>query len=208
MYTIERDVDREAVIITVHNTSASGRQWTDRVELTRYYHRGEGEINYRLLRDPDDGLARWHSRCQMLRVVDEEALTTAEKTLYEVEYEKALLVEAGHHTWQYNIARKLSEETGLPSIYKTDLTYHDAYRFAVENPHAFGFILREAGTWMVTARTPWKFVSYVTGQAASGSSRYYVILRETFLEVTAEFLRDYFEELRLREKHEHEIATG
>jgi len=108
--------------------------------------RGDLDISYRILRDPNDSLARWTGTPQYH--VSQEAIDEAERMIINYwKNEIPALIEKGKQHPAYNQMKAIAEKE--VKHFQPDFYFFDTIRLATENPDTFIWATRKTGTWML-----------------------------------------------------------
>lgn len=119
----------------------------NRVELSYQNRKQNNDISYRIKVDATDPLGRWTSRPE--DYISSEALKYARLSLAKLERKQKRIVSLGRRMPAYKVLAAEAKRLGLPTHYKEDLTFHDAYAIGAHNPAAFLWAIRECGTHMI-----------------------------------------------------------
>lgn len=147
MYNLDCSIDKQRVLITEFN-----QRYKSYLEITREFDNDKmelGEFHYRILTNPEDSLARWTGHPE--DYVSLEAIQESERWLTNL-YTEFIpsMIAKGKRSKEWIQMLAESEYHKQPQHYKTDFTYHDAFRLGYKLPKKFIWILRDCGTWLLT----------------------------------------------------------
>jgi len=168
-----------AAVMSVPNSADTLRIWPEQTSAPSTF-------TYYLYNNADAALrTQALSRANAITQFGEATILAGEDAARQTLELRRSMIAAGQATWQYAVIQQLSQSLGWPRYFAADLTEHDAFMLARDQPDTFLWSVRETGTWLYTPQYAVPIWRQAHVRSDGATARYYLIDSDGATELTA-----------------------